>query len=495
MSQIRTGAILSYIGLGINILIGLIYTPWMIHSIGQDNYGLFTLAMSIISLFVFDFGLSSAVTRYIAKYLAEGRPQKANDCLGLAYKLYLFIDFILFLILLAVYFFIPEIYESLSDEEIQKFKIVYIIASVFSVVSFPFIPLNGVLNASEKFIQLKLCELANKLIIVVAMSICLVLGYGLYALVLVNACAGLIMIILKIICVLRFTRIRVNFEYRNPKEQKELLHFSGWTTIISVSQRMIFNLAPSILGIMSGSASIAIIGVAITIEGYTFAFANGINGLFLPRVSRILKTGENQILPLMIKVGRIELMIISSIVIGFLCLGQEFINLWVGEHFSTAYICALLFILPSLVQMPQEIASTAIIAANKVKHQAYVFIIMALSNLILAFVFTKLCGVIGLSVSICIAYFIRTFGMNVLYKRYLDIDIHTFFARTYKPFTIPIFISIIIGGLLNILLDGKNWLVFIIKVLLLSFVIALSLWQLGMNKDEKAMICSLLKIK
>ena len=61
-SQIKTGAILSYISIGINVLSGLIYTPWMIHSIGKEDYGLFTLALSVISLLVFDFGLSSVIT-------------------------------------------------------------------------------------------------------------------------------------------------------------------------------------------------------------------------------------------------------------------------------------------------------------------------------------------------------------------------------------------------------------------------------------------------
>jgi len=74
--QIKVGALVSYLALGINILTGLIYTPWMINSIGRENYGLFTLSMSVISLFVFDFGLSSAVSRFMAKYLAEGRQTK-----------------------------------------------------------------------------------------------------------------------------------------------------------------------------------------------------------------------------------------------------------------------------------------------------------------------------------------------------------------------------------------------------------------------------------
>ena len=83
MNQIKVGALISYVAIAINIITGLLYTPWMIHSIGRENFGLYTLAMSVISLFVFDFGLSSAVTRFIAMYLAEGRQDKADNCLGL----------------------------------------------------------------------------------------------------------------------------------------------------------------------------------------------------------------------------------------------------------------------------------------------------------------------------------------------------------------------------------------------------------------------------
>ena len=116
--QIKLGALMSYVAIAINILTGLFYTPWMIHSIGRENYGLYTLAMSVITLFVFDFGLSSAVTRFIAKYLAEGNQQKANNCLGLVYRLYIIIDIVLFLILTGIFFFIPEIYRELTPDEI-----------------------------------------------------------------------------------------------------------------------------------------------------------------------------------------------------------------------------------------------------------------------------------------------------------------------------------------------------------------------------------------
>lgn len=492
LSQIKAGAILAYISLGINILVGLLYTPWMIHSIGKDNFGLYTLAMSVISLFVFDLGLGYAIGRFMSKYLAEKQLDKANNILGMVYKLYFLLDIILLIILTTIYFFIPQIYESLTVEEIERLKVVYIIAALFSLISFPFIPLNGVLGANEKFVQLKLCELIHKLIIVAAMSTCLLLGYGLYALVTVNAGAGIIMILLKYICVRKYTTTRVNFQYRNRTELKEILTFSGWSTVMSLSQRMIFNIAPTILGMMSGASSIAVFGVAMTIEGYTYMFASALNGMFLPRVSRIMADKKGDLLPLMIRVGRIQLMIISAIVVGFICLGYNFILVWVGKDFEASYLCAVLLILPSVIHLPQEIASTAIIAANKIRQQAIVYIIMASCNIGLAFWLSKLLGALGISISISIAYFVRTLGLNYLYHHELRINLKRFFKLTFVPIMFPTLLILGVGVLLYCLIPGMSWITFIIKLICLTIVMGLSYWFLTMDRNEKALLTSVI---
>ncbi len=53
--QIKAGAIMSYVGIIVNMIAGMIYTPWIIPNIGQSGYGLFTLASSLISMFMVDF--------------------------------------------------------------------------------------------------------------------------------------------------------------------------------------------------------------------------------------------------------------------------------------------------------------------------------------------------------------------------------------------------------------------------------------------------------
>ena len=490
--QIRYGAIISYAAIFINIAIGLIYTPWMIKTIGKADYGLYTLAMSIISIFIFDFGLSSAITRYVAKYLAEGRSSSVGDLLGLIYKLYLGIDLLIVLILIIFYFCIPYVYAGLTPDEIDTFKIVFVVAATFSVVSFPFIPLNGIISAHEKFIQLKLCDLAHKLITVGLMSWCLLRGYGLYALVIVNAISGIITILLKLLVIFKETDVKVNWKYWDRVLLKGVLSFSIWVTIIALCQRLIFNIAPSILGIVSDSQNIAILGVAMTLEGYVYTFASAINGLFLPKVSRYVNDADTESINLlMVRVGRIQIFVISLIVFGFVATGKEFILLWLGDGYSSLYICAIILMIPSLIYLPMEVGNATVIAKGVVKYQARVFIVMAIVNVVLAFPLSYYWGVLGMSCSIFGAYMWRTIGMNYVFSKRLSLDLREFYKKSFLKMSPVLFLSLIVSLVLSFTPISSSILwSFTIKIIVFLIFYCILCWFFSFNDSEKQLIFS-----
>lgn len=466
----------------------------MISSIGKENYGLYTLAMSVISLFVFDFGLGSAVSRFVSKYLSEGRQDKVNNLLGLVFKLYLAIDVFILVFLSVLYFFIPSIYQGLTTSELNDFKIVYLIAAVFCVFSFPFTTLNGILVSYEKFVQLKSCDLAHKIIVVTLMTICLLLGGGLFSLVLVNSIAGLVVIILKL-CVLGRVRIQeVSIKFWDIRLLRTVFEFSAWVMVIQLSQRCIFNLAPSLLAAFSNSESVSILGIAIVLEGYTYTFANAINGMFLPKVSRMLATNDrDSIVKLMIRVGRIQIYIIGLICMGFICIGKDFILAWVGQDYFEVYPCALMIILPSLFHLPQEIGSTTIVAEGKVKHQAYAFLIMAAVNLLLALPLSKLYGVKGLCFSIMLSYLLRTLLMDYLFYKELKLDVISFFKESFLKILPIIFLSAIASFGLCRCIPVRGWSGVIIKGLICVIIFVAFIWPMAMNGNERDLIINPLK--
>ncbi|HCC93279.1 MAG TPA: polysaccharide biosynthesis protein, partial [Flavobacteriaceae bacterium] len=186
-SQIKSGAIISYLAIAVNICIGFLYTPWMIQQIGKSDYGLYILVTAFLSYFLMDFGLGQTIARFLSNYRAKDELQKINQLLGLTSKFYLAINVIICIALVIVYFFLDNIFTELSSTEMEKFKVIYLIAGGFSLISFPFMSLDGVLIAYEKFVLLKLCDFISKVGIVILMIIALLLGYKLYALVAINA--------------------------------------------------------------------------------------------------------------------------------------------------------------------------------------------------------------------------------------------------------------------------------------------------------------------
>ena len=89
MSQLKAGAALNYVIIGINALVGLLYTPYMLRMLGQSEYGLFSLVSSIIAyLTIMDFGFTNAIVRYTAKYRAENRVSEQYEMFGMFFKIF-----------------------------------------------------------------------------------------------------------------------------------------------------------------------------------------------------------------------------------------------------------------------------------------------------------------------------------------------------------------------------------------------------------------------
>jgi len=493
-SQVRLSALISYLTVAFNAVAGLVYTPWLVASIGQSYYGLYTLAMSIMSIFVLDFGMSAAVSKFLSGYAVRGQHEEAGRFLGVAYRMYLGLSAVIALALVVAFLFIDVIYVELSTEQIAVFRVLYVIAGLHSVISFPFLPLNGVLLAQERLIVLRLTALLQRVLSIVLIVLALVSGQGVVALVAVQAFTSILFIAIKMVIVRRISPAPAQLGWWDRATARAILGFSGWVSAAQISQRFIFNIGPSILAVVSGAPQIAVFGLASALEGYVYTVAQALNGLFLPRVSRLLTRDDSSeaILDLMVTVGRIQTYIVGAIVIGFGCVGAEFVRAWVGDGFPGLYLGALLLMLPSLVELPQEIAATAVLATENVRSQAYVYVAMAVVNVPLTFVLGGRFGALGACAAICVSYVVRTLGMNVVYAKRVKLDVVTFFKRTYGSWMLPAALTVAAGIGIMLVVPMGGWLGVAVKSALILAAYATAMYVLGFNNYEKGLIHGLL---
>ena len=470
-SAIKKGAIISYIAIFLNIAITFLYTPWMIRQIGVSDYGLYNLIISFISYFIMDFGLHQAVQRFIAKYRAENDEDKVAKMVAITTKVYLLIDAIIFLVLFVLYFFITNIFTGLTPEEIERLKGLYIIAGIFSVLNFVFKPMSGAMMAYEYFVEERALEVINKVGLVLIVCVALYLGAGVYSLVLINGAVTLFVSIAKYVVFKYKSKLKIQWSYFSKGELKSIFSFSVWTFTISLAQRLRVTLVPAILGIVSNSIEIAIFSLAMSIEGMIVTISGALNGLFLPKVTRLALDGNRELITtLMIRIGRLQLYVWGLIFTGFLIFGPLFLNLWVGPDFSDCYYVIIFIAIASIVALTQSVAMDLVFAENEIHKTATLTFVTAVIGMVIAFPLARFFGAIGAAAGSGIGLCLYQVFLNIFYRNKLGLGIACFFEECHAKI-LPLQVLLCIFSMFLVRLVNINgWAGLIVGVSIYSIV-------------------------
>jgi O-antigen/teichoic acid export membrane protein len=197
--QIKAGAIVSYAVIVVQVVITLVFTPWLAKYLGTSNYGLYTLGSSLTGIFMLDLGLSAATSKFLSEYRAAGDKQKEADFLGLQTKLYLIIDALVFTVAVIAFFFLKNLYQGLNDSELSVFKIIYLIVCGYSLISLPLLSLNGIFTANESFVFLKISTLVQRLLSVGMMAAAILLKLDVEIIMLCYVGSSLLVSVAKVI--------------------------------------------------------------------------------------------------------------------------------------------------------------------------------------------------------------------------------------------------------------------------------------------------------
>ncbi len=161
-------------------------------------------------------------------------------------------------------------------------------------------------------------------------------------------------------------------------------------------------------------------------------FSTAISGVFLPKVTTMVAKNktDQEISELFIRTGRIQFCVMSFILSGFVLFGKQFIALWAGDGYSDAYIIALLFFIPLIVPLIQNLGITILQARNQLRFRSLLYIIIALCSLGLQIPLAKHYGGIGCAVAIASALTIgQILVMNIYYHRNQGINILSFWKN------------------------------------------------------------------
>src|SRR6202167_6420860 len=89
----------SWGGLAVNIAVGFFLSPFILHHLGDEAFGLWLLIFSLTGYYgIFDFGIRSSLVRYVSKFQATGDKEHLARLLNTSLFIYSCIGLILALL-------------------------------------------------------------------------------------------------------------------------------------------------------------------------------------------------------------------------------------------------------------------------------------------------------------------------------------------------------------------------------------------------------------
>lgn len=494
--QYKVGAALSYISIFIGNIVGILYTPIMLRMLGQEEYGLYSLVGSMIAtLSLVDLGFGNACIRYISKYRALGDKEKEYNVNGMFLLINTAICVLSLLIGFILFQFSDGLFNnSLSSNELEKFKLMFLILVFNMAISFPFSVFGSIIVAYEQFIFPKVIGIIRTLINPIVILAVLFMGYDSLAMVIANTIINVLFLWVNAYYCLKKLNIKIYFKNFDFKLLKEISGYSFFIFLAIIVDKIYWTTDQFILGVYSGTIAVSIYAIASQLNMYYMQFSTALSSMFLPKLTAMVtqKSDEIELSNLFNKIGRIQYVILGLILSGVILFGKEFIVLWAGPEYREAYYMALILIVPFTIPLIQNTGLTILQAKNMHKFRSVMLIFMAVGNLAISIPLAQKFGGIGCAIGTAISMIIgNIIIMNIYYYKKIKINIPEFWIEIMKM-TLPIGICLILGCILNNI--GNGLFPLIIKICIFTIIYSFVMYFIGMNKYEKELFLSPIKI-
>lgn len=496
-NQVKIGSILSYLQMALNVIIQLIYTPFMIRSLGQNEYGLYnTVASTISMLSVLSLGFNSGYIRYYSIYKNKNDKTGISKLNGLFLIIFIIIGLVGLCCGIIISFNLNLVFdEGLTSAEYEKARVLVLLLTINLAISFPMSVFQNIISAHEKFVFLKLMGMFRTIVSPLVTLPLLLMGFRSIAMVVVTVSVATVADVLYFVYVVFKMKQKFIFKDFEKGLFKGLFSYTVFIALNSVIDQINWNIDKLLLGRFKGTAEVAIYSVGFTLYQCYMMFSSSISGVFTPRIHKIVNATKDNvakqkkdITDIFIRVGRIQFLILGLVSTGIFFFGKYFIMIWAGEEYYRAYYVALLLILPASIALIQNLGIEIQRAENKHQFRSVVYTMMAIINLELSIILCQKYGAIGSAIGTAISLVVANgIIMNIYYYSHCNIDVLLFWKNILRQ-SMGLIVPIVSGLILTKQVIFDSNMKFAFLVIGYSILYCISMWFVGMNDYERDLI-------
>jgi O-antigen/teichoic acid export membrane protein len=379
------------------ILFSIFITPIVVHRLGVVDYGVYILVNTVTAFLVLiDFGLATALIKYIAEYHAAGELQKLKNLLDSAYTLYFIIGSVGFGVFCAIGKFFLPIFK-ISPLSQGHIEIVFILAGVvffINAINYIYIATLGALQRFDMTTKSNLLQLTFLNIGILALVL---FGYRLKAIFLLSIVSSLLFV--------AFNRyyfkkalpgLSIGFAW-NKEELKKSYKFGLLAALSNLASSSLMQLDRFFVPIFVGPVALTYYSLPGNVAQKTSGITGSLGSILFPLTSALSGKGETEkIGQVYKKVFRSISLVAAAISASIAFFSYPILQFWLGKQYAEEgwFILIILSATHYFLAIYSPLVNM-LMGLGKIKFLTCVSLLLATTNIVLLFLLVPKYGIVG----------------------------------------------------------------------------------------------------
>lgn len=494
--QRRAGGMLAYLQIALNMSVALAYTPFMVHTLGNAEYGLFAIAGSMVSyLVILDMGLSDSVVRRLVGLYGKGEAAQAREFLGGMLSVYGVIGVLVLVAAAAAIAGVPTVFGgAVTPDEIRTLQWMLVPMGVGAAIVVAGNPLNATLVSHERFVFLRMLEMLT-VVLVTAVNVAVLLdGWGVVAVVTVSSAGQVCAVVAKALMVRLGLGIKFEFRRAQRSQLRDVSLYAAPIFVSMLVEQIFWKLDQILIGARLGAAAVAVYAIGVMFNKYFMAFATAISRVMMPDLIRRIDAGSDAVALTrrLVEVSRWQAMVLGLVLSGLLLFGQHFIRTWMGPGYELSYWVLACTLGPYSFELIGNVRNVVLQVKHLYWWRAGIFLAAAVINIPATLFALHYWGIVGAAVCTGGGILAAYIGVAWVLSRKAGIPVIAYLRDVWRGIAPVLLLAAGIGMGLQFLLSNVGWWALVAKIGIYSLSYLTLLWLLGMREEERVMVVAVI---
>jgi O-antigen/teichoic acid export membrane protein len=490
-------AVANAIGYAVAIAISFVQAPFLIHHLGDERYGIWTLIGLVSGYYgLLDLGTRGAMGYFVARARARNATVEIAELTATAFWFLVAAGLLVLVLGTGILVLFPNLFRVAAAVR-GEVLLALGIALVLTVLTLPLDIFAAIVNGCRRSDVITFAETIVRVLIFVLIYVLFQHGARLDVLAAIQFVGKMIIWAISFVTARRLEpNWSVRFRHRRRERLGEIMRYGGQTTVINISGAVIEKLDAVVIATVLGARMVTVYVIGQSLVTYLGQGVSSITLALTPFFADLHAKDDAERSRWLILAGTRAASLVTGVIAGgLLAFGTPFIARWVGLRYvqgpwylrsDTVLLVLIAGFVPRLIQGALH---QYLFGANKQWYLSRAFLLEGIANLALSLALVKPLGLAGVAIGSAVPSLI---SQGWFIPRFVARDIGVSYFRLFRDGQLrglAMGVVVFVCGLLAQRIIAPNgWPGFFAGVALTLVLASPFVWLVGITGEDRALV-------